>query len=155
MIVDVHVEIPRDSCVKYEYDNKSLHVDRILSTSMVYPGNYGYIPKTLADDGDPIDVLIIETTPLFPCSYVKCRVIGMLNTEDEKGMDQKVIAVPDNTIQLETSHIRDLCDVNVSTLSKIKDFFSHYKSNETNKWVKVYDFEDAEETEIFITSKIL
>ena len=92
--IEVHVEISYKSYVKYEFENNKLMVDRVLATAMHYPGNYGYIPNTLADDGDAVDVLIINSAPFFPGSYVQCRVLGMLITEDEKGMDQKVIALP-------------------------------------------------------------
>ena len=154
-MVLVHIEIPCGSSVKYEYEDEKLYVDRILSTSMSYPGNYGYIPKTLADDGDPIDVLIINTQPLYPTSYIECRVLGMLVTEDEKGFDQKVIAVPSDTIDKSLSHLCDISDVNDIQLKIIKDFFSHYKTNENNKWVKVYDYENAEKTIEFITQHTL
>jgi inorganic pyrophosphatase len=105
---------------------------------MHYPGNYGYVPNTLAHDGDPVDVLIINDAPFFPGSYVKCKVLGMLITEDEKGMDQKVIS-----------------DVNENTLAIIEDFFTNYKNNEPNKWVKCGDYKGAEETIQFIKDKTL
>ena len=111
-------------------------VDRVLATAMPYPGNYGYVPNTLADDGDAVDVLIINNAPFFPGSYVKCKVLGMLITEDEKGMDQKVIALPVSKIDRENDDINDITDVNENTLAIIKDFFTNYKNNEPNKWVK-------------------
>jgi len=152
-MVLVHIEIPYGSCVKYEFEDGKLLVDRILSTSMNYPGNYGYIPKTLADDGDAIDVLVINQQPLFPTSYIKCKVLGMLVTEDEKGYDQKVIAVPEEKIDKTLSHLNDIKDLNETQLDIIKNFFSNYKANETEKWVKVYDFEDSKMTLEFIESK--
>ena len=154
-MVKVHVEIPAGSSVKYEFEDNMLCVDRILSTSMMYPGNYGYIPNTLADDGDAIDVLIIRTPPLVPNCYIDCKILGMLRMEDEKGMDEKVIAIPTNKLARELTHINDIRDVNENLLQLIKDFFEHYKANEPNKWAKVYDFVGANETLKFIESKTL
>ena len=153
--IEVHVEISYKSYVKYEFENNKLMVDRVLATAMHYPGNYGYIPNTLADDGDAIDVLIINSTPFFPGSYVKCRVLGMLITEDEKGMDQKVIALPISKVDRENNNIKDIDDVNKNTLSIIKDFFTNYKNNEPNKWVKCGDYENKEKTITFIQEKTL
>ena len=153
--IEVHVEIPYKSYVKYEFENNKLMVDRVLATAMHYPGNYGYIPNTLADDGDAIDVLIINSTPFFPGSYVQCRVLGMLITEDEKGMDQKVIALPISKVDRENDDIKDISDVNENTLSIIKDFYTNYKNNESNKWVKCGDYENKEKTITFIQEKTL
>ena len=153
--IEVHVEIPYKSYVKYEFENNKLMVDRVLATAMHYPGNYGYIPNTLADDGDAVDVLIINSTPFFPGSYVQCRVLGMLITEDENGMDQKVIALPISKVDRENDDIKDIDDVNENTLSIIKDFFTNYKNNEPNKWVKCGDYENKEKTITFIQEKTL
>lgn len=154
-MVLVHIEIPSGSNVKYEFENDRLCVDRILSTSMMYPGNYGYIPNTIADDGDAIDVLIIHTPPLVPSSYIDCKILGMLNMEDEKGKDEKIIAIPNSNLAPELSHLNDISDINVNLLKLIKDFFHHYKNNEPNKWVKVYDFINADETNKFIINKTI
>ena len=154
-MVLVHVEIPYGSNVKYEYEDNKLKVDRILSTSMCYPGNYGYIPKTLADDGDPIDVLIINSPQFYPTSYVDCKILGMLITEDEKGMDQKVIAIPNTNVSRDLTHINDITDINKNQLQLIKDFFLHYKKNEPDKWTQVYEYENAEVTNKFIIEKTL
>ena len=153
--IEVHVEIPYKSYVKYEFENNKLMVDRVLATAMHYPGNYGYIPNTLADDGDAVDVLIINSAPFFPGSYVQCRVLGMLITEDENGMDQKVIALPISKVDRENDDIKDIDDVNENTLSIIKDFFTNYKNNEPNKWVKCGDYENKEKTITFIQEKTL
>ena len=152
-MVLVHIEIPYGTNVKYEFEDGMLIVDRILSTAMNYPGNYGYIPKTLADDGDPVDVLVIHTQAILPNAYIRCKVLGMLVTEDEKGMDQKVIAIPDVKTDQNLNHLNDITDLNENQLQLIKDFFRHYKNNEPNKWVKVYDFVNAEKTLEFIESK--
>tara|TARA_B100000212_G_C27232298_1_gene472155 strand:- start:103 stop:585 length:483 start_codon:yes stop_codon:yes gene_type:complete len=153
--IEVHVEIPFNSNVKYEYESEKLFVDRVLVTSMHYPGNYGYIPNTLADDGDPIDVLIINKDPFFPGSYVKCKVLGMLMTEDEKGVDQKVIALPISKVDKQYDNINDISDVNENKLAIIKDFFTNYKNNEPNKWVKCGNYESKEDTLEFIKEKTL
>ena len=98
-IIDVVVEIPYMSNVKYEIEGTNLWVDRVLPVPMMYPGNYGFIPNTLAGDGDPVDVLIINSTPFLPMCHVKCRVLGMLETTDEKGPDEKVIAIPIHKVE--------------------------------------------------------
>lgn len=152
-MVLVHIEIPVGSNVKYEIEDGKLIVDRVLSTTMVYPGNYGYIPKTLADDGDPIDVLVVCSPMFFPGSYIDCKILGMLVTEDENGFDQKVIAIPNVKVDKTLTHLKDISDLNELHLKMIKDFFSHYKTNESGKWVKVYDFENKEKTIQFIESK--
>ena len=154
--IKVVIEIPYMSNVKYELDEENnLHVDRVLNTSMYYPGNYGYIPNTLAEDGDAVDVLIINNTPFVPNSHIKCRVVGMLITEDEKGMDQKVLAVPNHKIENTFEQIKDIDDVNENMLNMIKNFYENYKSNEKGKWVKVSDFQSKEKTIEFIKKSTL
>ena len=153
MDIKVHIEIPLNSNVKYEFEDNQLNVDRVLVTAMHYPGNYGYIPNTLADDGDPVDVLIINDVPFYPNSFCKCKVLGMLITEDESGMDQKVIALPISKIDKEHDDINDITDVNENTLKIIKDFFENYKNNESGKWVKCGDYKSKEETIEFIKQK--
>ena len=144
--IDVFIEIPYHSNVKYEIDdNNHLRVDRVLSTSMVYPGNYGYIPDTLAGDGDPLDAIIINHTPFVPGCFVKCRVIGILNTMDENGMDEKVICVPIDKIEKKFSKYQDITDVSESKLNMIKHFFENYKSLEFGKYVKVTGFGNKEQ----------
>ncbi len=154
-IIDVFIEIPYGSNVKYEIENGHIRVDRVLSTSMVYPGNYGYIPNTLADDGDPIDVLIINDTPFIPSSWVKCRVLGMLRTRDEKGMDEKVLAIPISKIDARYDNINCLKDIGDYKLNMINHFFENYKKLETGKYVEVLGFVDSKETAEFIQTKYL
>ena len=154
-MVLVHIEIPFGSSVKYEVEDEKLFVDRILSTSMHYPGNYGYIPKTLADDGDPVDVLIINTQPLLPTSYIECKVLGMLITEDEKGMDEKIIAVPSEKIDKMSCNLNDISDIPTIQLNLIKNFFENYKANEPNKWVKVFEFKNADDALALIKKNTL
>ncbi len=145
--VNVIVEIPMNADpIKYEVDKATgaLFVDRFLSTAMHYPCNYGYIPDTLADDGDPVDVLVITPFALVPGVVVRCRPIGMLKMTDEAGGDTKLLAVPIDKLTpiyraIETP--RDLPEV---TLSQITHFFAHYKDLEPGKWVKVQGWEGPE-----------
>ncbi|MFZ5532675.1 MAG: inorganic diphosphatase [Pseudomonadota bacterium] len=152
--VNVLIEIPmRGDPVKYEVDKDSgaLFVDRLMSTAMHYPCNYGYIPHTLADDGDPVDVLVITPFPLVPGCVIKCRPLGMLSMSDEAGQDQKVLAVPvDKTSGGLYSQIQSTADLPELTLRQIAHFFEHYKDLEKGKWVKVEGWQDlkAAETEI-------
>ena len=142
--VNVIIEIAAEGHpVKYEIDKDSetLHVDRILSTPMVYPANYGYIPLTLADDGDPVDVLVITPYPLLPGSVVAARPLGMLNMSDEKGEDVKLIAVPVDGISLLYQDVKSIDDLPKSLLQRIEHFFAHYKDLESGKWVKIEGWE--------------
>lgn len=131
--------------VKYELDKESgcLFVDRFVATPMHYPCNYGFIPNTLSDDGDPIDVLVPTEYPIIPGAVIPCKPIGVLIMEDEKGMDEKVIAVPTVKMNSEYSRIDELKDLPEILMNKIKHFFEHYKELEKGKWVKVSDFKDS------------
>ncbi|MEM1244694.1 MAG: inorganic diphosphatase [Pseudomonadota bacterium] len=134
------IEIPaRGEPVKYEVDKDtgSLIVDRFLSTPMYYPCNYGYIPQTLSDDGDPVDVLVITPTPLISGSVIKCRAVGLLDMADEKGADAKILAVPTNDICNLYQNVNSHEDVSPHMLSMIVHFFEHYKDLERNKWAKI------------------
>ncbi|MCY4472280.1 MAG: inorganic diphosphatase [Kistimonas sp.] len=134
------IEIPAHSPpVKYEIDKNSsaLFVDRFVSTSMTYPANYGYIPQTLADDGDPLDVLVITPCPVVPGSVVRCRPVGMLQMADEKGQDEKIIAVPVRDLTELYEHVQEYSDLPALLLKQIEHFFEHYKDLEPRKWVKV------------------
>lgn len=125
--------------IKYEVDKESgaIFVDRFMGTAMHYPCNYGYIPKTIAGDGDPVDVLVMTPLPIIPGAVVRCRALGMLNMTDEGGEDAKLLAVPVDKILPLYSHIKDISDVNPMTLNVIQHFFEHYKDLEAGKWVKV------------------
>ncbi|SHK26282.1 inorganic diphosphatase [Thermocrinis minervae] len=144
--VYVVVEIPKDSSIKYEVDKESgaVFVDRFLFTAMHYPFNYGFIPQTLADDGDPVDVLVISSSPVFPGSVMRCRPIGALIMRDEEGEDTKLIAVPHSKLDPTYDNIRSVEDLPKPILDKIKHFFEHYKELEPGKWVKVEDFKGPE-----------
>lgn len=157
MIVDMIVEVPYRSNIKYEFDKKLnlMRCDRILNTSMSYPGNYGYIPNTLSGDGDPLDILLISDYQIFPGTIVNVKIIGVLLTEDEKGEDEKIIAVPSDVVDPTYSEINNISDLSKVTLSKIRHFFNHYKDIEKNKWVKVNGFKDKNEAlQVYIKSKI-
>lgn len=146
--INVIIEIPKDSePVKYEVDKASgaMFVDRILSTPMRYPCNYGYIPRTLGGDGDPADVLVILPLPLVSGSVVRCRPVGMLKMTDEGGEDEKILAVPVGEIFPGYSHVEDIQQVSSHWLERIAHFFEHYKDLEKNKWVRVSGWVGAEE----------
>jgi inorganic pyrophosphatase len=138
--VNVIIEIPMHSDpIKYEVDKDTgaLFVDRFVSTSMHYPCNYGYVPRTLADDGDPVDVLVITPFALVPGVVVRCRPIGMLRMSDEAGGDTKVLAVPIDKRTPLYRHVKAVGDLPELTRSQIAHFFAHYKDLEPGKWVKV------------------
>lgn len=138
--VNVIVEIPINALpVKYEVnkDSGTLFVDRFLSTSMVYPANYGYIPQTLSEDGDPVDVLVLTPSAVISGSVVRCRIIGMMNMTDEAGVDKKLLAVPISKLCKDYDHVQSHADLPASLLSKIEHFFMHYKDLEAGKWVKI------------------
>ncbi len=146
-VVNVLVEIPMGSSVKYEYDEELgvIKVDRFLYTSMVYPFNYGFIPGTLEEDGDPVDVLVISSQPVLPGVIIEARPIGLLVMEDEEGPDSKVIAVPKDKLDPSYKHVRDVGDLPEIVRERIKHFFEHYKELEPGKWVKVKEWKPAEE----------
>ncbi len=135
--INVIIEIPANADpVKYEVDKETgaLFVDRFMKTAMFYPCNYGYVPQTLSDDGDPVDVLVITPYPLIHGCVVECRPVGMLKMTDESGEDAKIIAVPHDSMY---DDIKDIGDVSELLLSQISHFFEHYKDLEKNKWVKL------------------
>lgn len=137
---NVIIEIPMNADpVKYEVDKESgaLFVDRFMGTAMHYPCNYGYIPQTVAGDGDPVDVLVMTPFPLFPGSVVSCRAIGVLLMEDEGGQDAKLLAVPEDKILPIYKHLQKPEDLHELQLNQIQHFFEHYKDLEKGKWVKV------------------
>jgi inorganic pyrophosphatase len=150
---NVIIEIPMNADpVKYEVDKDSgaIFVDRFMSTAMHYPTNYGYVPKTISGDGDPVDVLVITPVPLIPGVVVPCRAIGILKMTDEAGEDGKVLAVPIDKILSLYSQWKKPEDLNPFRLKTIAHFFEHYKDLEEGKWVKVQGWEgpDAAKKEI-------
>ncbi len=143
----VHIEIPAGSSIKYEIDEETglLMVDRLMPTMMSYPENYGLIPHTKGKDGDALDVLVFTSTPLAPNSYIKCRLLGMLEMEDEEGIDHKLIAVPLEKIDFICGKWQSMDDVPQHQLDRMKHFFEHYKGLEKGKWVKINNFQGYEE----------
>ncbi len=135
--INVIIEIPSHSDpVKYEVDKETgaLFVDRFMNTAMFYPCNYGYVPHTLSDDGDPVDVLVVSPYALISGSVVECRPVGMLKMTDESGEDAKVIAVPHDEMY---DDVKDVNDLPTRLLDQLAHFFEHYKDLEKNKWVRI------------------
>lgn len=155
--VNVVVEVPvGGEPVKYEMDKAAgtLVVDRFLYTSMRYPGNYGFIPHTLSDDGDPCDVLIANQRGIVPGAVVAVRPVGVLKMEDEAGGDEKIIAVPVSRLTRRYEKVLNYTDLPEITLKQIEHFFEHYKDLESNKWVKVTGWGDADEAKRMIVAAI-
>ena len=153
--VNVIIEIPaNDDPVKYEVDKESgaLMVDRFMPTAMHYPCNYGFIPQTLSDDGDPVDVLVMTPVPLIHGAVIRCRPIGMLKMTDESGEDAKILAVPVDKLCPLYQNIATLDDVSPLLLSSISHFFEHYKDLEPNKWVKIDGWVGIDEAKAEITT---
>lgn len=146
--INVVIEVPvGGDSIKYEMDKESgtLFVDRFLYTSMRYPGNYGFVPHTLSDDGDPIDVLVANTRAITPGAVVNCRPIGVLLMKDEAGGDEKVVAVPSTRLTRRYENVHEVSDLPQITLDQIAHFFEHYKDLEKGKWVEVERWGDAAE----------
>ena len=152
----VIIEIPKGSNVKYEIDEETgaIIVDRILYTAMFYPFNYGIIPQTLEEDGDPLDVLVISHESLNPGTVIRVKPVGILYMEDEEGPDAKIIAVPHPKIDPRFEKVNDIKDVPQAILDQIKHFFEHYKELEPGKWVKVTGWGSAEEAKKRINEAI-
>ncbi|WP_377843031.1 inorganic diphosphatase [Bosea sp. UC22_33] len=142
--------------IKYEMDKEAgtLFVDRFLYTPMRYPGNYGFIPHTLSEDGDPCDVLVANTRPLVPGSYIAVRPIGVMLMEDEAGGDEKIIAVPVPKLTKRYENVHNYTDLPQITLDQIQHFFEHYKDLEPGKWVKLKGWGDAAMAKKLITEGI-
>ena len=155
--VNVIIEIPAQADpVKYELDKDSgaIFVDRFLHTSMFYPGNYGFIPHTLSEDGDPTDVLVVGRTPVMPGAVMRARPVGVLMMEDEAGMDEKIIAVPHNELHAYHSNITTYKDLPKISYETIEHFFKHYKDLEDGKWVKLHGWGDHDKAESLIVEAI-
>jgi inorganic pyrophosphatase len=155
--VNVIIEIPQGGCpVKYELDKSSgaMFVDRFLHTSMVYPGNYGFIPHTMSEDGDPCDVLVVGQSPVFSGSVIRSRPIGALLMEDEAGVDNKILAVPVDKLHPFYSQIRSYQDLPEILCEQIAHFFEHYKDLEKGKWVTIVKWVGPEEANKIITAAV-
>ncbi len=152
--MNVIIEIPAHSDpVKYEVDKETgaLFVDRFMNTAMFYPCDYGYVPHTLSEDGDPADVLVISPYALLSGSVIKCRPVGVLNMTDESGGDAKILAVPLDKMY---DDIQDVKDVSPRLLAKLAHFFEHYKDLEPNKWVKLEGWGGVVEAKAELTESV-
>lgn len=146
--IEVMIEIPKGSKIKYEYDheNNKLICDRFLYTPVDYFFNYGYIPHTLSEDGDPTDVIVLCEPSIYPTAHIKCKPIGVLYTEDEDGIDPKIISVPINKVDPNSSKYNDIDDLEEHTKKKLRFFYENYKNLNPNKWIKVNGWGNREET---------
>jgi inorganic pyrophosphatase len=155
--VNVIIEVPiGGEPIKYELDKEAgtLVVDRFLHTPMRYPGNYGFVPHTLSDDGDPIDVLVVNTRPIVPGAVINVRPVGVLKMQDEAGGDEKIIAVPMPKLTKRYAHVHEYTDLPEITLQQMQHFFEHYKDLEPGKWVKVIGWGNATEAKQMISASI-
>ena len=144
--INVIIEVPRGAApVKYEIDKDSgaLLVDRFMHTSMIYPCNYGFVPNTLSDDGDPADVLVVSDIPLVHSCVIEARPVGVLIMEDESGQDEKIIAVPKSKLYPIYDNVQEYTDLPQLLLDQVSHFFERYKDLEKNKWVKVKGWEGS------------
>lgn len=143
---NVIIEIPmNDNPVKYEFDKEvgAIMVDRFMQAPMFYPCNYGFIPHTLSQDGDPADVLVMSQYPIIPGAIIKVRPVGVLIMEDESGIDEKILAVPTNKIDVTFENIKDIIDVPQIIKDRVNHFFENYKKLEKGKWVKIVGWQNA------------
>lgn len=154
--INVVVEVPLNSGIKYELDKDSgaIEVDRILHTPMHYPCNYGFIPCTLSDDGDPADVLVAGHQPILPGAIVRCRPVGVLIMEDEAGQDEKILAIPVTKLDPTYAEIEEYTDLPKNLIDQIGHFFEHYKDLEKGKWVKVVGWDGAQKAKEMIQTAI-
>ncbi len=155
--INVIIEIPANSDpVKYEVDKDTgaLMVDRFMATPMFYPCNYGYIPNTLSEDGDPLDVLVVTPYPLINGSVIRCRPVGVLKMEDESGLDAKLMAVPVEKLSTLYSEVKEATDLPALLLQQVEHFFENYKDLEKGKWVKVQGWAGAAEAKAEIEKSV-
>ena len=145
--INVVIEIPKGSNIKYEIDGETgaIFVDRKLFTAMFYPCNYGFIPQTEEEDGDPVDVLVLGNDPVIPMSVIRAHPIGVLITEDEEGVDSKIIASPISKIDPSFSNAIDVNSIPEPIRNQVRHFFEHYKELENEKYVKVMGWKNREE----------
>ena len=155
--INVLIEIPAGGPpVKYEIDKASgaLFVDRFLHTAMFYPGNYGFVPHTLSEDGDPCDVLVISAVPVIAGAVVRCRPVGALIMQDQAGPDEKIVAVPVDALHPFHTGVRSYRDLPAILLQQIAHFFEHYKDLEPDKWTRIGAWVDADAAERLISDAI-
>ncbi len=152
MSIKVFVEIPKGSSQKYEFDEeeKTIKLDRTLYSPMYFPFEYGFVKGTMGEDGDPLDCILLASFPTFPGCLVEAEPIGLLEMEDEGGIDTKIIAVPTTKIDPRFEGINDVSDLADHTKKEIKEFFENYKNLEPGKWVELKDFRSKQEAEKMI-----
>lgn len=152
MKLNIFIENPKGTSNKYELDKESgrIMLDRALYSSVFWPFEYGFIENTLSEDGDPLDAVVLVNEPTFPGCVIPSKVIGMINMEDEGGIDYKIIAVPDDKIDPRFKHINSVDDLTEHQRKEIQEFFEIYKRLEPNKWVKITGFESKEKAEEII-----
>ena len=145
--INVIIEIPANhDPIKYEVDKDSdaIFVDRFVATPMFYPANYGYVPQTLSEDGDPLDVLVVAPYPVMPGSVIRSRVVGVLKMSDESGIDAKLLAVPHSKLTKIYDHVEEIEDLDQLLIQQIAHYFENYKALEPGKWVKVEGWDNAD-----------
>lgn len=155
--INVIIEVPiGGEPIKYEIDKASgaLVVDRFLYTAMRYPGNYGFVPHTLSDDGDPIDVVVMNSRAIAPGAIMTCRPVGVLYMQDESGHDEKILAVPISKLTPRYDHVKTYADLPKIAVDQVQHFFEHYKDLEPGKWVKVVRWGDDVEARKLIVEAI-
>ena len=154
--INVVVEIPQGSSVKYEIDKASgaVFVDRFLFTTMSYPAAYGFIPQTLADDGDPADALVLTPAHVVPGAVIRCRPVGVLHMQDEAGADEKIICVPHDQVHPLHGDVHSVNDLPPIVRAAIEHFFETYKDLEPGKWVRIEGWGDAADAERVIAQAI-
>ncbi|MFZ1574227.1 MAG: inorganic diphosphatase [Chromatiaceae bacterium] len=155
--INVVIEIPAHSDpVKYELDKETgaMFVDRFMNTAMHYPCNYGYVPHTLSNDGDPVDVLVLTNYPLIPGSVIKCRPVGVLKMTDESGDDAKILAVPIDKVSRQYRSVQDFRDLPEVILDQISHFFQHYKDLDEGKWVRIAGWGGPDEAKAEILASV-
>ncbi len=155
--INVIIEVPvGGEPIKYELDKSSgaLFVDRFLYTPMRYPGNYGFVPHTLSEDGDPIDVLVVNTRPVIPGAVMNCRPVGVLVMEDDGGQDEKLIAVPSERVSHRYVDINTYSDLPAISRQQVEHFFQHYKDLEPGKWVNIQHWGDKHEAVALLTAAV-
>lgn len=142
--INVVIEITQGSSIKYEMDKESgfIFVDRFSFSAFAFPFNYGFVPHTMSEDGDPVDVVLLSSYPLAPGVVIPARPVGMLEMEDEAGVDAKIIAVGTQKVDPFYAHVTDISDIEEAVKNRIKHMYEHYKDLEPGKWVKVRDFKD-------------
>ena len=155
--INVIIEVPLGGQpIKYEMDKEAgtLVVDRFLYTPMSYPGNYGFVPHTLSEDGDPIDVLVVNTRELVPGCVINVRPVGVLIMEDNAGQDEKVIAVPSHQLTKRYDEVHEHTDLPDITMQQVEHFFEHYKDLEPGKWVRIGDWHGTATAKQLISESI-